>query len=120
MSAGHGKSLIGTHCAEILHQQMELSPVAEHAAVAAVGDQLMRELRHTTIQIVHDHSETNTLVKHSDQHASPTNVLARGRYNECTGEITEIPQVSGFSETEQKIEKEKGRRKERNVIFTYS
>ena len=34
-----------------------LGPVGEDLAVAAVGDQLLRELRHAVVQVVHDHQD---------------------------------------------------------------
>ena len=51
----HHKSLLVGHFSKILHHKTILRPVLEHGSVASIGDQFMRVLCHTIVQIVLDH-----------------------------------------------------------------
>ena len=55
MSGIHYKSLLVSHLGQILHHKTVLCPVLEHGSVASIGDQFMRVLCHTIVQIVLDH-----------------------------------------------------------------
>ncbi len=55
MAGVHHQRLLVGHLRQVLHNQAVLRPVLEHGAVAAVGDQLVRVLRHRRIQVVLDH-----------------------------------------------------------------
>ena len=55
VSRVHAEGLGVRHVGEVLHHEMVLSPVLEHRAVAAVSDQLVRELSHALVEVVHDH-----------------------------------------------------------------
>lgn len=70
------QGLVAAHVRQVLHGQQVLSPVLEHGAVAAVGDQLVRELSHLRIQVVLDHvhdglgliTETGVLLDRASVH----------------------------------------------------
>ena len=55
MAGVHDEGLLLRHCGEIFHSQAVLGPVLEDGSVAAVGDELVRMLRHSRVQIVLDH-----------------------------------------------------------------
>jgi hypothetical protein len=55
VAAVHHQRLRVGHLAQVLHHQAVLRPVLEHRTVAAVGDQLVRVLRHGRVQVVLDH-----------------------------------------------------------------
>ena len=55
VAAVHHQRLLVGHLAQVLHHQAVLRPVLEHRTVAAVGDQLVRVLRHGRVQVVLDH-----------------------------------------------------------------
>ena len=43
------------HSGQVVDADPELGPVGEDLAVAAVGDELLRELGHLLVQVVQDH-----------------------------------------------------------------
>ena len=51
----HGEGLLVGHLAEVLHEEVVLSPVGEDGTVASVGDELMGELSNSLVEVVHDH-----------------------------------------------------------------
>ena len=55
MAGVHDEGLLLRHCGEIFHRQTVLGPVLEDGSVAAVGDELVRMLGHSRVQIVLDH-----------------------------------------------------------------
>ena len=55
MAAVHHQGLLLGHLSEVMHHQPVLRPVLEDCPVAAVGDQLVRVLRHSRVQVVLDH-----------------------------------------------------------------
>ena len=63
----HDQRLFVGHLTEILHHQAVLSPVLEHGAITAVGDQFVRMLSHARIQVVlyhhHDGGSLFTAVR---------------------------------------------------------
>ena len=52
MAGVHDEGLLLRHCGEIFHRQTVLGPVLEDGSVAAVGDELVRMLGHSRVQIV--------------------------------------------------------------------
>ncbi len=57
VAAVHDEGLLVGHLAKVFHHQAVLGPVLEDGAVAAVGDQLVRMLRHGGVEVVlyHQH-----------------------------------------------------------------
>ncbi len=55
VAAVHHQRLLVGHLAEVFHHQAILGPVLEHGAVAAVGDKLVRMLRHSGVEVVLNH-----------------------------------------------------------------
>ena len=55
MARVQGQRLTVVHCGQIAERQTELEPVREALAIAAVGDQFLRELGHLRVQVVQDH-----------------------------------------------------------------
>ena len=51
----HYEGLLIGHLRKILHSQAVLRPVLEHRPVAAIGDKLIRVLRHCGIEVVLNH-----------------------------------------------------------------
>ncbi len=55
VAAVHHQRLLVGHLAQILHHQAVLCPVLEHGAVSAVGNQFVRMLCHSGVQVVLNH-----------------------------------------------------------------
>ena len=51
----HHEGLFVGHSGKVLHHEAVLCPVLEYGTVASVGDELVRVLGHTVVQIVLDH-----------------------------------------------------------------
>ena len=55
VSAVHDQRLLICHLAEVFHHQSVLCPVLEHGSIAPIGDELVRVLSHSLVQIVLNH-----------------------------------------------------------------
>ena len=62
MAGVEDESLTVRHGGEILQHQTELGPVGEDLPVAAVGDELLGELRHPGVQVVQQHVDEEPML----------------------------------------------------------
>ena len=74
------ESLTVRHGGEILQHQAELGPVGEDLPVAAVGDELLGELRHPGVQVVQQHVDDGGGVTrpHRENNIEMTGIIVSG------------------------------------------
>ena len=73
MAGVKDESLTVRHGGEVVQDQSELGPVGEDLPVAAVGDELLRELGHPGVQVVQQHVDNGGSVARPDTQTDSKN-----------------------------------------------